>query len=283
MFAGLAAGAKVLDLCCGNAPLSKMLLEERGDLRGLVHLEAVDAAEVAPAWVRALPPGQREMVRVHPGTDAAALPFPDACLDLCMSQFGIEYAGLQAWREAARVLRSGGELAAVLHHVDALPVQIAHEELEHLDWLERPDGLLPMTEAMIEPVARSADPAAAPALRADAAANASRRAFNACQEALRRRAASASHPDVLHEVGQASFVVLQTARAGGLAAGRAAMANLREELSRTRLRQRELVDAALDEAALRGLCACVGSTEPELQVLRFDGNRIAGWAIRIRR
>lgn len=283
VFATLTPGERVLDLCCGNAPLPKMLLEERPQLRGRIGIDAVDAARVAPAWVAALPEAERAAIRVHAETDAAALPFDDASFDLCLSQFGIEYAGAAAWREAARVLRPGAELAAVVHHAEALPVRIAREELTHLDWLERQDGLLALAEAMLEPMARSGDPAELPRLRADADAAARRSAFNACQTALDERAAEASYPDALHETRHAVFVVLQVARESGLDVGREAFARLRDDLARMRLRQFELLQAARDEVGIRALCDAFGADGAELQVLRFEDGQIAGWAVRARK
>ncbi|MEW5250189.1 class I SAM-dependent methyltransferase [Microbulbifer discodermiae] len=50
--------------------------------------------------------------------DAAQLPFDDASFTLITSQFGIEYAGLNAFREAGRVLQPGGLIAFVSHLTD---------------------------------------------------------------------------------------------------------------------------------------------------------------------
>ena len=47
--------------------------------------------------------------------DARSIPLDDSTYDLITSQFGIEYAGLEALDEAARLLAPGGELAVLMH------------------------------------------------------------------------------------------------------------------------------------------------------------------------
>lgn len=50
--------------------------------------------------------------------NAAALPFADGAFDVVVSQYGVEYAGLEAFVEAARVLAPGGRLAFLSHYRD---------------------------------------------------------------------------------------------------------------------------------------------------------------------
>tara|TARA_R110002072_G_scaffold184878_2_gene341445 strand:- start:168 stop:896 length:729 start_codon:yes stop_codon:yes gene_type:complete len=47
--------------------------------------------------------------------DARNLPYADQAFDLIVSQFGLEYAGAEGFREAARLLAPEGELHLVLH------------------------------------------------------------------------------------------------------------------------------------------------------------------------
>lgn len=46
---------------------------------------------------------------------AADMPFPDAAFDLATSQFGVEYAGLDAVSEMARVTAPGGAVVLLMH------------------------------------------------------------------------------------------------------------------------------------------------------------------------
>lgn len=299
VFAALPPGATVLDLCCGNAPLSRLLLEERPSflLEG-GRIDAVDAAAVAPDWIAALPETERLRIGVHAGVDAQQLPFEADRFDLCMSQYGIEYVGQPAMTEARRVLRPGAWFAAVLHHREALPVRIAREELEHLAWLSQPEGLLTLTRALLEPMARSATAAGQATLRGDPRANAGRAAFNACLEELEARLPLTAFPDVLHETRIAVTAALQRARTEGVAAGAAALTQLENALEASALRQQELVDYALDERGVCELLDVLGDhspkdqsrkdqsrkdQSPEIGVLTFESGEIAGWAVRVRR
>lgn len=56
--------------------------------------------------------------------DAAALPCANAEFDVLVSQFGVEYAGLDAVADASRLVDDGGLLAFVMHHHESL----IHEE-----------------------------------------------------------------------------------------------------------------------------------------------------------
>ena len=50
--------------------------------------------------------------------DASNLPFENQSFDLAVSQFGIEYAGIDAFLEAARLIRPGGTLNFISHYHD---------------------------------------------------------------------------------------------------------------------------------------------------------------------
>ncbi|GGD48201.1 class I SAM-dependent methyltransferase [Lacimicrobium alkaliphilum] len=55
--------------------------------------------------------------------DAAALPLKNNSADLVFSQFGIEYAGRKALLNAAKIVKPGGRLAAIIHHANGLIYQ----------------------------------------------------------------------------------------------------------------------------------------------------------------
>jgi ubiquinone/menaquinone biosynthesis C-methylase UbiE len=281
VFTRLRTDATVLDVCCGNAPLSKLLIDERDFLRE-GRIDAVDAARIAPVWIQELAPDACARLRLHAGVDAAALPFDASCFDLCMSQYGVEYVGESAMREIARVLKPGGVFAAVLHHVAARPVRIARAELDHLDWLRQPQGVLEAAARMIEPMARSATSQGQQSLRSDDRANMARAQFNLAMQALDGRAAQ-PFPDLLLEVRDAVAATLGQSRLSGEGAGQAAWAALARDLDANELRQRELVECALDESAARALLAPLGDATPRVSTIEFEPGEIAGWAVVARR
>src|ERR1700710_777232 len=100
--AAVGAGRSVLDVACGPGFVAAGAAERRAEVRGLDF----SAAMLAVARDR------------HPGLvfdqgDAEALPYPDACFDAVVSNFGIHHVPrpILALRQAHRVLRSGGLLA----------------------------------------------------------------------------------------------------------------------------------------------------------------------------
>lgn len=279
VFSALPPAPAVLDLCCGNAPLSRLLLDDPARLAGGGSIDAADLAAIAPAWIAGLDDALRQRVRVHPRVDAALLPFDDAVFDLCMSQYGIEYVGEAAVAQALRVLRPGGRLAALVHHPDSLPVRIARHELEHLDWLQDEARLGEVVAGLVEPMARSATAEGQASLRQDAAANDRRALFNGLLQRLQERAARESYPDALLEAREALMGVLQQARLGGVEAGEQALSAWRQQQDESRLRQQELVEHACSEERLRGWAELFGDTAAAPRTIAFDNGELAGWAL----
>lgn len=278
VFAALPSGAQVLDACCGNAPMSQMLLDSEYGQR-VARVDAVDAAVIDPHWLRTAAPQVAGRFTVHAETDVTALPFADASFDLCMSHYGIEYAGAAAVRECARVLRPGGRLAAVMHHRDSLPVRIAHEECAHLDLLLGKDGLLARARALVPALASAATEEGRQALRSDATANAARADFNAALGEIKARIEQARYPDVLIE--QREFVMRLLSAVSGLGreAGERHLDELREALQAARLRQRELPEHALDRAEIERRFADFGGRIETLEPLQFENGELAGWSL----
>jgi SAM-dependent methyltransferase len=259
LFAALPRGARVLDLCCGNGPLARLLLDGGLLREHELQLHAIDAARLAPAWLDSVAAPERERLHFHSGVDAARLPFADASFELCISQYGIEYVGAPAMHEVRRVLRAGGRFAAVLHHRDALPVQAVREQLRHIDWLRGAGG-------PIEAAERAA---------ADAAAATDARA--SLDEAIARRVASAVWPELLRIAGGALAHALALGAGEQREAAQAHLAQLRDELARIALRQRELVEAALDREQVVALLAPLGECAPWIGELRDSDRTLLGW------
>lgn len=279
VFSALPPHPAVLDLCCGNAPLTKLLLDDTRVLADGGTVDATDIAAIAPRWHALLPAPLRQRVRIHPRVDAALLPFDAAAFDLCMSQYGIEYVGDAAVAEVLRVLRPGGRLAALLHHPESLPVRIARHELEHLDWLENEARIGELVGALIEPMARSATPQGQASLRDDAEANDRRARFNGALQRLQERSQAQPYPDALLEARDALMAVLQRARFAGVAAAETMLAEWRQRQDESRLRQQELIEHACDEARLRHWAAMFGDGAAQWQTLAFDNGELAGWTL----
>jgi SAM-dependent methyltransferase len=278
-FATLAADDRVLDIATGNGALPRLLLSLRP--HASVEIDAVDIAQVAPAWILQLDPAQRQRVRIHSGVSAESLPFADDRFALVVSQYGIEYADLsRAIPEALRVLTPGGRVRFLMHHALARPVVLAGHEIEHLDWLLQPGGLADLAAAMIEPMVRATTAEGRTSLAADAAANQLRQRFNEVQAALKARLQTAACPDVLHEVRDWIARMFAMAPTGGLAGCTQALDQIRDALVDSRQRLLDLRLHALDEAAVQQCCERLGQTGLRTSATPLsDQGHLLAWAV----
>jgi len=115
-FSSFADGAKLLDLATGGGEVLRAALA----VGRKFHLTGVDIADLSA--VRAS--FQTSQIELVGGTDLARLPLPDCGFDGVASQFGIEYADVEAaTQEAVRVLANNGRGHLVLHHRQSVITQ----------------------------------------------------------------------------------------------------------------------------------------------------------------
>jgi SAM-dependent methyltransferase len=102
---------RVIDIACGNGAVLRQAAEaiDRAG-RGPATIVGTDRSAAALGDLRRRAPGALVAV-----ADARRLPWADGAFDLVTSQFGLEYAGIDAFAEAARLTSRGGVLAAVVH------------------------------------------------------------------------------------------------------------------------------------------------------------------------
>ena len=111
-FAGKST-ASIVDVACGNGAVTAIAIAAAQSAG--TDLEAF-CADYSRAAVDEL--CRRFPVVQGVACDAADMPWPDGRFDYVVSQFGIEYAGDAAFDEAARLVASGGTLAALVHLAD---------------------------------------------------------------------------------------------------------------------------------------------------------------------
>jgi ubiquinone/menaquinone biosynthesis C-methylase UbiE len=133
-------GARVLDVACGNGALTRLALEAARQSPGTFAF--VVAVDRSPAALHDL--GKRFASVPRLLSDARRFPFPDGSFDIVASQFGLEYAGVEAVEEAARVLAPRGALAAVLHLTGGSIYRECAVNLEAMRAV-RESGILPLT------------------------------------------------------------------------------------------------------------------------------------------
>jgi SAM-dependent methyltransferase len=108
IFAGLEEKARVIDLASGAGSIYAQLPENHG-----FDLHAVDISREVLEMLQRRVSGTTTVV-----CSADNVPYDDGVFDLVVSQFGIEYAGLEAFSEAARLVATGGRLAVLCHYKD---------------------------------------------------------------------------------------------------------------------------------------------------------------------
>lgn len=176
--------ARLLDLGCGNGAVARFALQAVSRAgRPAPLVLGVDSSLSALNDLRKRFPSVAVVA-----ADAKRIPFPDACFDVISSQFGLEYAGMDAFSEAARLVAAAGTLAAVIHLKDGALYRECAVNLEALT-VVRECGILPATREVFR------------ASRALTRGNGSRAAFSRADEEL--AAAVRKVDEVLRDRGEA--------------------------------------------------------------------------------
>jgi len=133
----------LLDVACGNGAIinSAQRLAAENGAEGF-SLTALDYS------VPAITELQKRYDNVHGVVaNAASMPFSDASFNLVCSQFGVEYAGKEAIRDAARLVAPNGVLATVLHY---------KEGAIHQECLNNKNAINAILKSRVLPLFRSA-------------------------------------------------------------------------------------------------------------------------------
>lgn len=100
-----------LDLAAGSGVMIGYMLQAWAE--GEVEIHCLDTSPAAIASI-----GQRFPATVGHVADARQTGLADAAYDIVTSQFGIEYAGSEAFAEAMRLVRPGGYIGLLIHCKD---------------------------------------------------------------------------------------------------------------------------------------------------------------------
>jgi len=118
---------KIIDIASGNGAVVERALATFGEEQP--DFTCLDVSDAAIANIRERFPQVDGII-----TDARNIPLDSGSFDITTSQFGVEYAGLEAINEAARLPASGGRLALLLHNQAG---SIHRECVESLDAVVR--------------------------------------------------------------------------------------------------------------------------------------------------
>jgi ubiquinone/menaquinone biosynthesis C-methylase UbiE len=103
---GLKTDARIIDLACGAGSVFSHL-ENQSSFQ-------LFAADLSLEALQLL--GSRIPESLNVSCSVSSLPFAEQQFDLVVSQFGIEYAGEDAFVEAAKLIRDQGRLAVLCHY-----------------------------------------------------------------------------------------------------------------------------------------------------------------------
>ena len=280
--AKVSVSQRVLDVATGNGALPRLMVDVLAASGRLPLVDAIDLADIDPAWLRAVPPEVGERVRFHSRVVAEVLPFADASFDLVVSQFGLEYSDLaRSVDELRRVMKPGASVALVLHHADSLPVRLGRAGVVEIDWINQSGGILQRARRLLPFLARLATAAGMASVQRDPQAAKARAQFNEAMRELQQRASASLAPDILVETQTAVGELMAQVTALGAAAAEQRLDAIRDGLRLARLRQAELVAHALDRAGVERLAAgLAGSTDAQTEVgeLRVRGE-LFGWSL----
>jgi SAM-dependent methyltransferase len=107
-FSGAPAGTRIIDIASGAGSVFAHLPED--------HDYELTASDISGVALESL--GQRIPEVTTLLCPAEAIPVDDASFDMVVTQFGIEYAGVPAFDEAARLVAPGGRFVGLCHYRD---------------------------------------------------------------------------------------------------------------------------------------------------------------------
>lgn len=111
-FAALSPASKspaMIDIACGNGAVVEHVLAQLGTRE--LAITCVDVSAVAIGNISERFKQVEALI-----CDARQIPADSHSFDIVTSQFGVEYAGIEAVVEAARLVAPGGRMALLMHH-----------------------------------------------------------------------------------------------------------------------------------------------------------------------
>lgn len=201
-FDTLPQGASILDLCTGNGAVAVMAAEASRRGGKDFRIVAVDSADINPCLYVKSHRDELAGIEFQPATPAECLPWPDACFDAVVSQFGVEYSDLsQSMSEIARVVAPAGKARLFLHAAEGDVVQRSNLAITEIDFLLYEADLAGKAQHCLRAASateRKLDRSASSLC----AASASRAAFHEALRETGQRIATSTDPAVLRNSGK---------------------------------------------------------------------------------
>jgi len=141
----------MVDLACGNGALTWLFNDLLNGDSPRTLITGVDLASISPFRALSRAAEDYPAIRFIGNTALERLPFGNACVDLAVSQYGIEYAELPAAiAEVSRILKPTARVAFILHDREGALVQGAVKSLADyrliLEQVEAPGIILELAQ-----------------------------------------------------------------------------------------------------------------------------------------
>lgn len=142
--------ANLLDIGCGNGALAVLAEQYPNEFK----ITAIDAAKIDP--IKHFNNNEKVSISLNKikfisQMHCENLSFDDSSFDYLISQFGIEYSDIkQSLPEANRVLKSGGEVIALVHHRNSFITQDCQQGIKVLSQFISKGGLAYKVKNFIE-------------------------------------------------------------------------------------------------------------------------------------
>jgi len=133
---------ELLDVATGNGAILETALSILDD--EITAYTCVDISEAAIQNIKQRFPGVVGVI-----ADALSIPLEDKRFDLVTSQFGVEYAGMDAIGESARLVANGGQLVLMLHFADGVVHNECQASLEAIEKLQTAN-FIPLATALFD-------------------------------------------------------------------------------------------------------------------------------------
>ena len=271
-FGALPAGARLLDLGTGNGALPLIALEVARARSVKFQIHGVDLARIDPR--RVVPDGGRRFADTifHGGVAAEAMPFPHGYFQAVTGQYALEYTRVEdTLRELLRVMASNAPARFVLHHAASIVVETARESLSHARELE--ENARAFADLREYVAAERKDPRSASRLQVGMTGR-----MQKAHELATRSKRSRLLADVLPALGS----LFESRRHLSAADFAVAFDRTYRGFKAAEQRLRDLLNAALDEPAMRSLAdraAAHGFQDVRFAAVTQDEGILVGWQL----
>ncbi len=287
-FARLAEGARVVDLATGNGAIALLAQQYAVERAKTFEVIGIDYAEINPAGVLAAHAELRPLlaaIAFRGGVRIESSGLAADSIDLLTSQYGFEYADIDAAvTEAWRVLKRGGRMALIMHHDESIVVAHAREGLDQVQFCLQKEQIDKRVAALVKIVGQAVTSEQRRALKSNRKAESVRKKLNASLTRIKQRSQAYTDPDGFMGVMVPNLLkVFGEYKEASVAQKLAHVREVRTAFDAYRERMADLAGAALSPEQLETLVeklAATGFVVEKRGTLHYKGG-LMGWTLEV--